>query len=111
MQNVIFIICTDKMVIQELSQKILLESELFVTQNVDMDVADSCLEYGVLSRLDLMLWEFVYNNMSVRGHENLNFDPFSFGGGVHVRTVREAACLLGQLYQKLLMFSEYTKAS
>ena len=30
-----------------ISQKILLESELFVTQNVDMGVAYSCLKYGV----------------------------------------------------------------
>ena len=30
-----------------ISQKALLESELFVTQNVDMNVAYPCLKYGV----------------------------------------------------------------
>ena len=35
-----------------------------------------------LSPLDLMLWEFVYYTLSAHGHENLNFDPFSFGGRV-----------------------------
>ena len=39
-----------------ISQKILLESELFVMQNVDMGVAYSCLKYGVfiMNRFDLM---------------------------------------------------------
>ena len=38
------------------SQKILLESELFVTQNVDMGVAYPCLKYGVfiMNGLDVM---------------------------------------------------------
>ena len=39
---------------ESISQKILLESELFVTQNVDLGVAYSCLKYGVfiMSRFD-----------------------------------------------------------
>ena len=39
-----------------ISQKILLESELFVTQNVDMGVAYSCLKYGVfiMNRFDVV---------------------------------------------------------
>ena len=58
----------------------LVESELFVTQNVDIGVACLCLKYGVLSRLWLMLWDFAYNTMSAHGHENLYFDPMLFGG-------------------------------
>ena len=46
-----------------------------------MDVAYSCLKYGVFSRLDLMLLEFVYNTLSARGHENLQFYTFAFGVG------------------------------
>ena len=30
-----------------------------------------------------MLWAFVYNSLSARGQENVNFDPFSFGGKVN----------------------------
>ena len=38
------------------SQKILLESEIFVTQNVDIGVAYSCLNFGVFisTRFDAM---------------------------------------------------------
>ena len=38
-----------------------------------------------LSRLNLMLCEFVYNTLSADGHENLNFDPFLFEGRVDWR--------------------------
>ena len=39
-----------------ISQEILVESELFVTQNVDMGVAYSCLKYGIfiMNRFDVM---------------------------------------------------------
>ena len=44
--------------------------------------------------------------MSAHGHENLHFDPFLYGG-----RVINVVYLLGQLYQWLLMLSDYTKAS
>ena len=42
-----------------ISKTVLLESELFLTQNVDMGVAYSCLKYGVfiMNRFDVMrIW-------------------------------------------------------
>ena len=54
-------------------------------QNVDMGVAYSCLKYDVFITTRFYCMRIVYKAMSVHGHENLHFDPISFGGRVNKR--------------------------
>ena len=53
-------------------------------QNVDM-VAYSCLKYDVFIKTRFDDIQFVYKTLSALGHENLHFDPISFGGRVNKR--------------------------
>ena len=62
-----------------ISKKILLESELLVTQNVDIGVAYSCLKYGVFNMNRFDLGRLCIQLCECSWPEYLHFDPFLFG--------------------------------
>ena len=63
-----------------------------------------------LSRLDLMLCEFVYNTVSVHGHENLHFDPFSFEGRVSKICIMFAWTVISVIAYVVLIHQIFIKA-
>ena len=58
-----------------------------------------------------MLWEFVYNTVSVHGHENLHFDPFSFGGRVHKRCSMFAWIVISMVAYVVSIHQVFIKAN
>ena len=54
-----------------------------------------------------MLWEFVYNTVGGRGHENLNFDTFVFGG----RVSKRCSMFVWTVISMVAYVSEFTKVS
>ena len=65
-----------------ITQKILLESELLTVQNVDMSVAYSCVKYGVFITTGFDAVRICILHLECSWSQNLNSDPFSFGGRV-----------------------------
>ena len=64
-----------------------------------------------LWRLDLVLCEFVYNTMSANCHENLLFDPFSFGGRIRKRCSMFAWTVISVVADIVRLHQGYIKAT